>query len=361
MTIDVVVELPSTVRYPLFFLVPLCVAYAMTPMLGRAARRFGILDRPGARKFHLEATPYLGGVAVCAGLLIAGLATGGASRQVLTILGCAIAVALLGLLDDWRSQGPVLKLAVEVLAACDLWLAGIRGGIFGVGWADLLVTVVWVVAVTNAVNLLDNMDGVAAGVTAASAFGFFAIASVEGDLLVASLAVGVCGACIGFLRSNFPPARIFLGDAGSLLLGFLLAAIGLQLDLVGPSGIVRGTIAVLAVGVPVFDGLLVVSSRMLGRRPVHVGGTDHSAHRLAASGLAPRAVAFRLIGAQIACSLVAFLIYRADVLVVSAVAVSAALVAALTLLAFLRTEARERIGAGTLQGAGAQPGAGTGS
>src|SRR5438105_11805181 len=105
----------------------------------------GILDHPGSRKAHLEATPYLGGVAVAAGLCVAGLATGGTSRQVITIVGCGIAIALLGLLDDWRDQGPLLKIAVEAAAACDLWIAGIRGGLFGSAWPDLLVTIVWVV------------------------------------------------------------------------------------------------------------------------------------------------------------------------------------------------------------------------
>lgn len=340
LTPDALVQLPSNVRYGVFFLVPFVVALMLTPWLARFARRLGILDHPGARKRHLEATPYLGGVAVVAGLCAAGLATGGTSRQVVTIVGCGVAIAMLGLLDDWRSQGPVLKLVVEALAACDLWLAGIRGGVFGAPWADLVVTVVWVVAVTNAMNLLDNMDGVASGVAAVAALGLFAIAAVQGDLLIAALAVAVAGGCLGFLRYNFPPARIFLGDGGSLLLGFLLAAIGLELDLMGPSGIVRGTIAALALGVPLFDLVLVVTSRSLAGRPVHVGGTDHSAHRLAAKGWSPRSVALALMAAQAVCSGLALALFRAPVVLVAGGSLVVGGVAVAAIVAFLRAELR---------------------
>src|SRR5436190_10935787 len=112
LTPQVLVRLPSNVRYGMFFLVPFVVALCLTPWLARFARRVGILDQPGSRKLHLEATPYLGGLAVVAGLCAAGLATGGTSRQVITIVGCGAAIAVLGLLDDWPSQGPPLKLAV---------------------------------------------------------------------------------------------------------------------------------------------------------------------------------------------------------------------------------------------------------
>jgi UDP-GlcNAc:undecaprenyl-phosphate GlcNAc-1-phosphate transferase len=302
------------------------------------ARRIGILDQPGARKVHLEATPYLGGLAVVAGLCAAGLATGGTSRQVITIVGCGAAIAMLGLLDDWRSQGPLLKLAVESIAACDLWLAGIRGGVFGAPWADLLVTIVWVVAVTNAMNLLDNTDGVVSGVAAISALGLFAIAAIQGDLLIAALAVAVAGGCLGFLRYNFPPARIFLGDGGSLLLGFLLAAIGLELDLVGPSGVARGAIAVLALGVPIFDLVLVVIARLLAGRPVHVGGTDHAAHRLARRGSSPRTVVFALMLAQVVCSGLALAMFRAPLIVVLGGSVAMAVVATGAITTLVRAE-----------------------
>jgi UDP-GlcNAc:undecaprenyl-phosphate GlcNAc-1-phosphate transferase len=338
LTPQVLVRLPSNVRYGLFFLVPFIVALVLTPWLVRLARRVGVLDQPGARKLHVEPTPYLGGLAVVAASCAAGLAPGGTSLQVITIVGCGVAIAMLGLLDDWRSQGPLLKVSVETVAACDLWLAGIRGGVFGAPWADLLVTIVWVVAITNAMNLLDNADGAATGVAAISALGLFVIAAVQGDLLIAALAVAVAGGCLGFLRYNFPPAKIFLGDGGSLVLGFLLAAIGLELDLVGPSGVVRGAIAVLAIGVPIFDLLLVVSSRSLAGRPVHVGGTDHVAHRLSKRGFSPTSVALTLMAGQVVCSVVALALFRAPVIIVVGGSLAMLLVAIGAIVVFLRAE-----------------------
>src|SRR3954451_23496143 len=112
LTPKILVRLPSNVRYGVFFLVPFVVAVLLTPLLARLARRVGVLDHPGVRKLHVEPTPYLGGLAVIGGLCAAGLATGGVSRQVITIVGCGAAIATLGLLDDWRSQGPLVKLAV---------------------------------------------------------------------------------------------------------------------------------------------------------------------------------------------------------------------------------------------------------
>ncbi|HEY2803357.1 MAG TPA: hypothetical protein VGJ67_05505, partial [Actinomycetota bacterium] len=172
------------------------------------------------------------------------------------------------------------------------------------------------------------------------AVGLFAIAAIQGDLLIAALAVAVAGGCLGFLRYNFPPARIFLGDGGSLLLGFLLAAIGLELDLVGPSGVVRATIAVLALGLPIFDLVLVVTARLVAGRPIHVGGTDHSAHRLAWRGLSPRRIVFALMGAQVVCSSLALALFRAPVIVVFAATLAMTVVALGAMATFLRAELR---------------------
>lgn len=146
------------------------------------------------------------------------------------------------------------------------------------------------------------MDGLASGVSAIAAFAFFVIAARRGDFLVASFALAVTGASVGFLRHNFPPARIFLGDAGSLFLGFLLAALGLKLDLVGETSFARFVIPTLVLGVPVFDTMLVVLDRFRDGRPVYRGGTDHSSHRMATLGLSHRAIALATYGLQLVCS-----------------------------------------------------------
>ena len=326
-------------RYVLAFAFPLVTALALTPLAGRLARRLGILDHPQGHKMHKQVTPYLGGLAVGGGLLLVAMITAGTSAQLLVILLGALAMASLGLADDWRGVGPRSKLVVEAAAAVALWLAGARGGVLGPDALHLVVTVLWVLAVTNALNMLDNMDGVAPGVAAVSALGFFAIAAARGDYLVASLALAVAGASLGFLRYNFPPARIFLGDAGSLMLGFLLAALGLKLDLVGVTSVIRGAlIPFLLLAVPLLDMALVVTARVQERRPVHIGGTDHTAHRLNEQGLAPRQIALAAYFVQAICCELALVLYEAPHRVVVVAGIGIATLASAGLVVVLRLD-----------------------
>ena len=301
------------VLYGLAFIVSLLASLTLTPLAARLARRLGVIDRPGPTKFHRQPTPYLGGVAVAASLfLVAGITTG-ASGQFLTVLFGGLALVVVGLLDDKGAATVPLKLGVEVTAAIALWAVGIRAGLFGVEALDLLLTVFWVVGITNAVNMLDNMDGLAAGVVAISSLTFFGIAAARGSYLVAALALSVAGASLGFLRHNYPPARIFLGDAGTLPLGFLVAALGLKLDLIGEAGLVRTAIPVLALAVPIFDAAVVILARLRDGRRFYVGGTDHTSHRLAAMGLSPGTIALGAYAIQIGCSVAAFwLLYASD-------------------------------------------------
>ena len=293
------------VLYGFAFVIPLGVTLVATPLAMVIAKRYGILDRPGERKVHLEPTPYLGGSAIVAGLVVAAVLTGSTAQQALVIGAGAIVVFALGLIDDVRGLGPTVRAGTEAVVAAALWIAHVRAGLFGVPVLDLLLTVAWIVVITNAVNLLDNMDGLASGVTAIAATAYFVIAASEGNYYVGSLAIGLAGASVGFLRYNFPPARIFLGDAGSLLLGYLLAVIALLIDMNLSNPIARAGVQALILGVPVFDTALVVISRRRAGRPVLVGGKDHSSHRLTLRGLSGRQVAVALYTAQALCCAVA--------------------------------------------------------
>lgn len=320
----------------LAFAAPFLATLLLTPIAARLATRLGLLDHPSSSKFHREATPYLGGLAVAGGLVLVGGLTAGASGQVLTILLCGLALGIVGLVDDWRTVGPGTKLVVEAASGVALWLVGVRAGLFGVDALDLLLTVFWVVAVTNAINLVDNMDGLLPGIAAIAALSLFAIAALQGDYLVASFALALAGASLGFLRHNFPPAKIFLGDAGSLLLGFLLAAVGLKLDLVGEQGLLRAAVPVLVLGLPLLDTCLVIVARLRSGRPAYRGATDHTSHRLARLGLSERTVALLLYGAQAGlCGLAVWLTGASsgDTVVAVAAAGAVALLAFLFLLA----------------------------
>lgn len=290
----------ESLRYALAFALPLVVTWAATPAVARLATRLGMVDLPKEDRHHKSPTPYLGGLAVAAGVVLIGALAGGAQGELLTILFCGLVVGGIGLADDVRTVHPIVKVAIEAACGVALWLAGIRAGFFGIYALDLTLTVGWVVLVTNAANLLDNMDGLSSGVVAISASAFFVIAAQRGDYLAGSFAIAIAGASLGFLRHNFPPAKVFLGDAGSLMLGFLLAGLALKLDLVGPGGAVRAAIVVLIVGVSLFDTALVVIARLRERRPIYLGATDHSSHRLALWGLSSRAVAMVMYAAQVA-------------------------------------------------------------
>ena len=295
----------EAVVYGAAFLLPLAATLLLTPAAAGLARRLGVLDRPSDRKQHIEATPYLGGAALALGLVVAGVVLGSTARQATVIAACGLVVFGLGLYDDLRGLGPIPKLSIEAAVAVALWAGGVRAGFFGVPAIDLVLTVAWVVAITNAVNLTDNMDGLASGIAAIASFAYFAIAAPQGDYLVAAFAAGLAGASVGFLRHNFPPARIFLGDAGSLLLGFLLASLGLLLDLDVSNDFLRIGVQVLILGVPVLDTALVVVTRRRAGRPITEGGTDHASHRLAALGLSGREIALVAYSAQIVCSAIA--------------------------------------------------------
>lgn len=277
------------------------LAWALVPMARRVALRLGITDRPAPGKWHRDPTPYLGGTALAvAALVVATAATvstvsAGGERDALLLLGAALAVALVGLFDDVATAPVWSRLAVEAAAAVVAFVAGSR---FDVGPEplDLALTVVWVIVVTNACNLLDNVDGALGAVAGASAAAVSTAALLADQYLVGGLALAVAGACGGFLVHNWHPARIFMGDAGSLFLGYLLAALTLRLaTAVGPFG--GAVAAALLVAPALFDTALVVVSRSRAGRSILIGGTDHTAHRLQRAGLGPGTSVGVLVGA----------------------------------------------------------------
>ena len=179
-------DLQYAVLYGAAFLVPLASVLLLTPLAAGIANRLGVVDRPGGHKTHLVATPYLGGAAVAVGLVVAGFVVGSTTRQVVAIAGCGLVVFGMGLIDDVRGVRPWIRIAVEAVLGAVLWFAGVRAGLFGFAPVDFLLTVAWVVGITNALNLIDNMDGLASGVTAIGSLAYFAIAAPQGDYLVAA-------------------------------------------------------------------------------------------------------------------------------------------------------------------------------
>jgi UDP-GlcNAc:undecaprenyl-phosphate GlcNAc-1-phosphate transferase len=280
-----------TTTFMLIFASALVLAIGATPLVRRAALRLGVLDQPNARKLHVNAIPLLGGVAIYGAFIVALLLFGDRFRltELVGILVGASLVSFLGLWDDRRGLSPLLKLAGQFLAASILVVSGVYIGTFPWDWLNIAVTLAWVVVITNALNLLDNMDGLSGGVAAVAAIYFLLLAAMNGQYLVGALSAALVGASLGFLIYNFNPASIFMGDAGSLFLGFVLAAVGIKLRFPDGVEIVTWMVPVLILGLPLFDTALVIVSRLRRRlNPLTTPGKDHVSHRIVALGYTRR-------------------------------------------------------------------------
>ena len=262
----------------------LFLVVAVTPLARRIAFRSGMIDQPAARKQHAIPTPLLGGAAIYLAFIISLFILGDRFyvNQVAGILLGATLVSFLGLWDDRHPLRPGVKLAGQVVAAMILVATDVRVNATPWLWLNIAITLVWVVGITNAVNFLDNMDGLSAGIAGIAAGFFLLFAAMSKQYLVGVLAAALLGACIGFLFYNFNPARIFMGDTGSLFLGFMLAAVGLKLRFPDNSAFVTWMVPVLVLAVPIFDTTLVTISRLRrGLNPLTTPGKDHISHRLA--------------------------------------------------------------------------------
>lgn len=275
----------------LIFAAALTLALGVTPLARRLAVRTNMVDRPGLRKAHAAPTPLLGGVAIYLAVIVALVLFGDRFyvQQVAGIIIGATLISTLGLWDDRVSLPAGLKLLGQLLPVTVLVLGGVRIALFPWPWLNILSTFIWVLFITNAVNFLDNMDGLSAGVAAIAGAFFVLLAAFSGQYLVGALAAALLGACLGFLVYNFNPARIFMGDTGSLFLGFLLAAVAIKLRFPTNTPRVTWMIPVLVLGVPIFDTALVIFSRVRrGLNPFTNPGSDHLSHRLVLLGFTRR-------------------------------------------------------------------------
>ncbi len=261
----------------------LIVAIGGTPVMRQVALRLGVIDNPAARKIHSNPVPLLGGAAIYVAFILA-LIFFGDRRYINEVVGIfvgATLMSLMGVVDDKWGLGSYVKLTGQLLAAGILVYSGVQIRLF-YSWLDIAVTMAWVVGITNALNLLDNMDGLSGGIAMIAAVFFTLLAAMGHQYLVGVLAAALAGACAGFLIYNWNPAHIFMGDTGALFLGFLLAAVGIKLRFPSNSETVTWMIPVLVLALPIFDTTLVFISRLRrGQNPLTTPGKDHVSHRLA--------------------------------------------------------------------------------
>ena len=255
----------------------------------RIAFRIGAVSYPRGDRWSRTPVPLLGGGAIVLSTATLLLLVPGIPSGFRVLLGGAAALAAVGLLDDLRPITPYTKLSAQLAAAAAVTALGLRFPLTGIPMLDVIVTVCWMVGLSNAFNLLDNMDGLAAGIAAITGGVKLVLFAMDGYWPGAMATAAFVGSCLGFLALNFNPARIFMGDAGSLFLGFFVAG----LTTVGGVPDSRATISVLigplaVMLVPIFDTVLVTVLRVIAGRPISQGGRDHISHRLVTAGLTER-------------------------------------------------------------------------
>jgi UDP-GlcNAc:undecaprenyl-phosphate GlcNAc-1-phosphate transferase len=279
----------------------LAIVILLTPAVGGMARLLGAVDRPGSRRLNRRAVPRLGGLALFFGIFVPALAFLPLGRETRGLLLGAAVATLVGAVDDFRGLVWWEKLGGQIAAAAiptgfGIWVHRFTFPIVGVHalpeWVGVPLTIVWIVAIMNMVNFLDGLDGLAAGVCAISGFTFCLIALSLGRWQPAVLAAVVFGACLGFLRHNFYPARIFMGDSGALLLGFTLGALAIQ-GLLKTAAVATLLFPLLVLAVPIIDTSFVVAKRLKYRQPVYVADRYHLHHRFMNIGFSqPRAALY---------------------------------------------------------------------
>ena len=278
-------------------LIALAIVVLLTPAVGGMARLLGVVDRPeNGRRQTPTGIPRLGGLALFLGIFVPALAFLNLDGQMRgLLLGAAVATTV-GAIDDFRGLRPWEKLAGQILAASivvsfGVWVHRFTFPLLGVQTlpkeVGIVLTIVGIVAVMNMVNFLDGLDGLAAGVCAISAFSFCVIDLARGDINAAILTAAVLGGCIGFLRHNFYPARIFMGDSGALLLGFTLAAVSVQ-GLSKTAALAALVLPLLVLAVPLLDTSFVVAKRIKSGRPFYVADRSHLHHRFENIGFSQR-------------------------------------------------------------------------
>lgn len=307
----------------LYGLLAIGCSLTLTPLFTSLTRRFGLIDKPGklAHKIHPVPTPLAGGTALilCIALLstLLGLWDDKFTRA---LVPAAAIIYLFGLLDDARGLSAIPKLTGQVLAGLVLIVSNVSVHFVEslslpffspafVADLDFALTLFWLIGVTNAMNMIDSMDGLAIGVSGIAFLFFILVTSLSGQVNLTEISIILLGITVGIYFYNVSPARLFLGDSGSQTLGFLVAAIAMEYAPVGLSPISSWFVPILLVGMPIFDTTLVVYSRFRQGLPIYKANLDHTYHRLVAAGLDERRAVLTIHLTAILLSLVAFITF----------------------------------------------------
>ena len=286
----------NLIQYLLLLSIVAIFAFLTTPIFRKIARRAKLLDYPGGRKLQASPVAYLGGLAVAMPITLSSLLivftsipTEFKNQLFLGLIIPSLIIAFIGLLDDLYQLPPwprfIAQSGVAAITSVMLYLSDAGVELFVNPWLNGVTTTLWVVIIINALNFMDNMDGLATILSLVISISLFTLSYINGQYLVAALCLAIFGACLGFLFWNKRPASIYLGDAGALYLGFLLAAISIRVDVNNSDVLIRVLVPLLLLAIPVIDITQVVISRLVRRKSPFQGGRDHLSHLLLNKGL----------------------------------------------------------------------------
>lgn len=280
------------------FIIAFVVSFAMTPAAIKLAPKVGAMDIPkDNRRMHSHAMPRFGGMAIFLGVLVSMVIMLNMSTKIMVIMAGGACMYVLGVVDDIKTLRARTKFLVQIIIAIVMYMNDIRvnflSNFFGYGRSELneifcfIITVIWIVGITNTVNLVDGLDGLATGTTAIASFAIAYVGYIHGMYLSASAMLALAGGALGFLPFNFYPSKIFMGDSGSLFLGFMMSTLSV-IGLVKQATLVAILIPVLVMGFPIFDTLYAILRRIINRRPIMEADRLHLHHRLITLGYGQR-------------------------------------------------------------------------
>ena len=310
------------------FIVSFAFTFATTPLVRRFAFKIGAIDIPkDNRRMHKKPTPRIGGLAIIFGFTVATLCFAQPSRQLYGTLSGAAIIAIMGVIDDCKNLPAKLKFVIQIIAALVVVFAGdIKIDVFTnpnflsdnpywvlPEWLSVTLTVIWIVFITNAVNFIDGLDGLAAGVSAIMSISLVFISIRVGEYSIAILGIALMGSCFGFLPFNFNPAKIFMGDTGSTFLGFMLATLSIQC-VFKSYAVISFAVPLLILGLPLFDALFAMIRRILRGQSPMTADRGHLHHRLVDMGFSQKQTVFILYAISGVLGITAVLLAESGVL-----------------------------------------------
>lgn len=310
------------------FIVSFAFTFATTPLVRRFAFKIGAIDIPkDNRRMHKKPTPRIGGLAIIFGFTVATLCFAQPSRQLYGTLAGAAIIAVMGVIDDCKNLPAKLKFVIQIIAALVVVFASdIKIDVFTnpnflsdnpywvlPEWLSVTLTVIWIVFITNAVNFIDGLDGLAAGVSAIMSISLVFISIRVGEYSIAILGIALMGSCFGFLPFNFNPAKIFMGDTGSTFLGFMLATLSIQ-GVFKSYAVISFAVPLLILGLPLFDALFAMIRRILRGQSPMTADRGHLHHRLVDMGFSQKQTVFILYAISGVLGITAVLLAESGVL-----------------------------------------------